>query len=87
MTIEERTAFCKEAGLQSQLEHVILEGYKCLNLIHYFTAGPSEVRAWTVRVRKKIAGMIPLKAASVLNNGFAYAQNNTKAPQAAGVIQ
>ncbi|KAH8555827.1 GTP-binding protein YchF [Umbelopsis sp. PMI_123] len=61
MTIEERTAFCKEAGLQSQLEHVILEGYKCLNLIHYFTAGPSEVRAWTVR-------------------------NNTKAPQAAGVI-
>ncbi|KAI9267457.1 GTP-binding protein YchF [Sporodiniella umbellata] len=47
--------------LESQLPKLILAGYQALDLIHYFTSGPEEVRAWTVR-------------------------NNSKAPQAAGVI-
>lgn len=50
MPVEERNEFYKDTGVQSQLESVILGGYHCLNLIHYFTAGPTEVRAWTVRV-------------------------------------
>ncbi|KAG2180821.1 hypothetical protein INT43_008400 [Umbelopsis isabellina] len=61
MSSEEQSEYVTATGYQSQLERVILGGYSCLNLIHYFTAGPGEVRAWTVR-------------------------NNTKAPQAAGVI-
>ncbi|CAO3677739.1 unnamed protein product [Rhizopus stolonifer] len=51
----------QSVGLESQLPKIILAGYKALDLIHYFTCGPQEVRAWTVR-------------------------NNSKAPQAAGVI-
>lgn len=54
MPVDERQKYCKESGIKSQLETVILGGYHCLNLIHYFTAGPTEVRAWTVRVREFI---------------------------------
>ncbi|KAI7901438.1 GTP-binding protein YchF [Cokeromyces recurvatus] len=50
-----------EEKRKSQLSNIILAGYKALDLIHYFTCGEQEVRAWTIR-------------------------NNTKAPQAAGII-
>ena len=32
------------------LDRVIHAGYRLLNLQTYFTAGPQEVRAWTIRV-------------------------------------
>lgn len=51
MPREEADALLEQVGASSQLPHIILAGYKSLGLIHYFTAGSDEVRAWTVRVR------------------------------------
>lgn len=31
------------------MDEIILNGYKLLNLIHYFTVGTDEVRCWTIR--------------------------------------
>ncbi|KAL1931201.1 hypothetical protein VTP01DRAFT_10338 [Rhizomucor pusillus] len=49
MPREEADALLEQVGASSQLPHIILAGYKSLGLIHYFTAGSDEVRAWTVR--------------------------------------
>ena len=35
--------------VKSALDKIIKTGYKELNLIHYFTCGPDEVRCWTIR--------------------------------------
>ena len=51
MPKEEAHQHLAEVGIASQMPRVILAGYKALNLIHYFTCGEQEVRAWTVRVR------------------------------------
>ncbi|MCI0708469.1 MAG: redox-regulated ATPase YchF [Ignavibacteriae bacterium] len=46
----ERHQFLEGLGLhESGLEQVIHEGYALLNLITFFTCGPKEVHAWTVR--------------------------------------
>ena len=34
----------------SQLEKIIVAGYKALNLQYFFTGGPDEVKAWTIQV-------------------------------------
>ncbi|RPI07037.1 MAG: redox-regulated ATPase YchF [Ignavibacteriae bacterium] len=48
----ERQAFLTGLGLQeSGLSKVIREGYDLLHLITFFTAGPKEVHAWTVKRR------------------------------------
>jgi GTP-binding protein YchF len=47
---EEATAFLKELGItQTGLDKLIVAGYKLLNLVTYFTSGPEETRAWTVK--------------------------------------
>jgi GTP-binding protein YchF len=47
---EERAAFLSGLGLkESGLSRVIREGYSLLKLITFFTVGPKEVHAWTVR--------------------------------------
>ncbi len=46
----ERRDFLESIGLaETGLARVIRAGYGLLNLITYFTAGPKETRAWTVR--------------------------------------
>jgi ribosome-binding ATPase YchF (GTP1/OBG family) len=46
---EERRSFLEGLGLrESGLDKVIREGYDLLGLITFFTAGPKEVRAWTI---------------------------------------
>ena len=46
----EATEYMKELGIkESGLDHLIRESYRVLNLITFFTAGPKEVHAWTVR--------------------------------------
>jgi len=46
---EEREAYLSELGLaEPGLNRLIHEGYKLLDLITYFTAGPKEARAWTI---------------------------------------
>ncbi len=47
---EERAGFLAELGLEeSSLDQLIRAGYRLLGLITFFTAGPSEVKAWTIR--------------------------------------
>jgi GTP-binding protein YchF len=47
----EAAEFLQDMGLEEPgLDRVIHAGYKLLHLQTYFTAGPQEVRAWTIRV-------------------------------------
>lgn len=48
-TEEEKKTFRDEMGLkETGLERLIRESYNLLGLITYFTAGPTEVRGWTI---------------------------------------
>ena len=46
---EAQAAKAKELGGVSMIDRIIRAGYKQLNLCHFFTAGPDEVRQWTLR--------------------------------------
>jgi ribosome-binding ATPase len=62
----ERSEFLAELGLQEPgLDRVIRAGYRLLGLETFFTAGPKEVRAWTVR-----AGSTAPQAAGVIHTDF-----------------
>eukprot|EP00003_Mantamonas_plastica_P013675 TRINITY_DN2383_c0_g1_i1.p1 TRINITY_DN2383_c0_g1~~TRINITY_DN2383_c0_g1_i1.p1 ORF type:complete len:431 (-),score=129.65 TRINITY_DN2383_c0_g1_i1:14-1306(-) len=52
---ESKQAYLAELGkdVTSALPKIILSGYKALHLMHYFTTGEDEVKAWTVRVGSK----------------------------------
>jgi len=45
---EARAAFQEETKCTSSLNKVIVQGYKALQLCYFFTAGPDEVKAWTI---------------------------------------
>ncbi|TGO03372.1 GTP-binding protein [Candidatus Thiomargarita nelsonii] len=63
---EERQEFLDEMGLSEPgLNRVIHAGYRLLGLQSFFTAGPKEVRAWTVPV-----GATAPKAAAVIHTDF-----------------
>ena len=63
---EEAAEFLQEMGLtEPGLDRVIHAGYSLLNLQTYFTAGPQEVRAWTIRV-----GDTAPRAAGVIHTDF-----------------
>ena len=62
----ERETFMKEIGLnKTGLNQLIKEGYELLNLDTFFTSGPEESRAWTVK-RNTLAP----QAASVIHTDF-----------------
>ena len=47
---EEKAMFLEEMGIgQSGLDRLVQAGYRLLGLISFLTAGPKEVRAWTIR--------------------------------------
>ncbi|TYQ13342.1 UNVERIFIED_CONTAM: hypothetical protein Cloal_4410 [Acetivibrio alkalicellulosi] len=49
LELEERDEFLKELGVsESGLDKLIKSSYKLLGLISFLTAGPQEVRAWTI---------------------------------------
>ena len=49
MSAEEKALFLSELGLdRSGLDRLIQKSYHLLGLISYLTAGPKEVRAWTI---------------------------------------
>jgi len=51
---EEREEFLADLGIDEPgLNRVIRAGYKLLGLQQYFTAGPKEVRAWTIPIGAK----------------------------------
>ena len=63
---EEKREFLADMGLEEPgLNKVIRAGYKLLGLMTYFTAGPKEVRAWTVR-----EGATAPQAAGVIHTDF-----------------
>jgi ribosome-binding ATPase len=62
----ERSEFLAELGLKEPgLNRVIRAAYKLLGLETYFTAGPKEVRAWTVRI-----GATAPQAAGAIHTDF-----------------
>ena len=63
---EEKAEFLEDLGMQEPgLDRVIRAGYKLLALQTYFTAGPKEARAWTVK-----QGATAPKAAAVIHTDF-----------------
>ncbi|CAG8445496.1 7550_t:CDS:2 [Diversispora eburnea] len=52
-TKEEKEELLKSLGTNSALPNIIVSGYKILQLIYFFTCGPDEVRAWTIRKSTK----------------------------------
>jgi len=46
---EEKKKYLEDNKCASTLEKVITQGYKALNLQYFFTAGPDEVKAWTIQ--------------------------------------
>jgi len=45
---EDRKAYEQETKCTSSLNKIIVQGYKALQLQYFFTAGPDEVKAWTI---------------------------------------
>jgi len=66
LEFEEKQEFLREMGLtEPGLNRVIHAGYRLLGLQTFFTAGPKEVRAWTMRF-----GATAPKAAAVIHTDF-----------------
>jgi len=64
----DRADFLAELGLEEPgLDRVIRGGYTLLGLLTYFTAGPKETRAWTVR-----KGSTAPQAAGVIHTDFEH---------------
>ncbi|HBL83636.1 MAG: redox-regulated ATPase YchF [Clostridiales bacterium GWF2_38_85] len=94
---EEQVMFLEEMGLkESGLERLVTASYRLLGLISYLTAGPKEVRAWTITKGTK-APQAAGKIHSDFERGFiraevvAYddliAKGSTAAAAAAGLIR
>lgn len=63
---DEKEMFLEELGVkQSGLDRLIQSAYQNLGLITYFTAGPKEVRAWTIEKGTKAP-----QAAAVIHTDF-----------------
>ena len=63
---EEKKEYLEVMGLDEPiLNKIILEGYKMLGLKTFFTAGPSEIRAWTIK-----DGFTAPNAAGVIHTDF-----------------
>jgi len=53
MEEEARAEHLKEMKTTSMLEKIIVQGYKALQLIYFFTSGHDEVKAWTIQKNTK----------------------------------
>ncbi len=63
---DEAEAFLEEMGLEEAgLDRLIRAGYELLHLQTYFTVGPKEARAWTIR-----KGTLAPQAAGVIHGDF-----------------
>ena len=66
LDLEERKEFLSDLGLSfSGLDRLAAQGHKILNLITFFTCGPKETRAWTVRKNASAP-----QAAGVIHSDF-----------------
>ncbi len=63
---EERKEYLKEMGIsETGLERLIKKAYTLLGLISFLTAGPKEIRAWTIKIGTKAP-----QAAGVIHTDF-----------------
>ena len=63
---EEQQEYLDSLGLKERaLDRLIRQAYALLNLITFFTAGPQEVRAWTIS-----SGTLAPKAGSIIHTDF-----------------
>lgn len=62
---EAKDKFVEEQKAASQMDKIIVEGYHALGLIHFYTAGPDEVKCWTIR-----SGWTAPKAAGTIHTDF-----------------
>jgi len=53
MPDDEKEAYCKEHECVSVLPKIIVSGFRAVNLIYFFTAGPDEVKCWQIRKGSK----------------------------------
>ncbi|MFN8210319.1 MAG: redox-regulated ATPase YchF [Bacteroidales bacterium] len=61
---EDRAAFLKDAGLEEPgVDKLVRAAYRMLNLQTFFTVGPMEIRAWTIKI-----GMTAPLAAGVIHS-------------------
>ena len=66
LEVEEAEMFLEEMGLkEAGLDRLIRAGYELLHLETYFTVGPKEARAWTIK-----SGTSAPKAAGVIHGDF-----------------
>ncbi|KAJ3370481.1 hypothetical protein GGF31_004071 [Allomyces arbusculus] len=67
LSSDERAEYLSLLGedAKSALPEIIVSGYRNLSLINFFTAGPGEVRAWTIRQGTKAP-----QAAGVIHTDF-----------------
>lgn len=78
----------------SVLGKIVVNGYKVLQLQYFFTAGPDEVKAWTIQVHQfRLFLLFAYQLCMHVWNLFLYIiiiifdlQKGSKAPQAAGRI-
>lgn len=62
--IDDRMAFLKDAGLEEPgVDKLVRSAYRLLDLRTFFTVGPKEIRAWTIR-----KGMTAQQAAGVIHS-------------------
>jgi len=63
-SVEDRLAFLRDAGLDEPgVDKMVRAAYKMLNLQTFFTVGPMEIRAWTIK-----KGMTSPQAAGVIHS-------------------
>ena len=68
MGMEEKRSFLKELGIdESGLDQLIKVAFHLLGLATFFTAGPIEVKAWTIHQGTKAP-----KAAGVIHTDFEH---------------
>jgi GTP-binding protein YchF len=66
MPDEDKKLFLEDVGMEEPgLNRIVRAAYKLLGLLTFFTAGPKEARAWTVR-----AGATAPQAAGVIHSDF-----------------
>jgi len=61
----EAKAYCEERKVNSVLNKIMQTGYQMVHLCYFYTAGPDEVRAWTIRKGYKAP-----QAAGVIHTDF-----------------
>jgi len=86
---EEVTEYLQDVGISmTGLDRIILEAYKILNLITYFTSGPKETRAWTI-TRGTLTPQAAGKIHTDFERGFIAAEvvNWEKLVQSGGEVQ